>query len=168
MTTYNDTLDNTAEECNKRTVSLFLGSYSHILVLPCVPVVRNVTVFPGFVVFAWLLVFYGFWLSNNEWSKSLSKYIYNRCKKYVFRVEREYSAVRKQLTSEVENKKNVIGNLSKELEIHQKNFTELKEELSKAKKRQIYLEETYGGSMRELELLLDNFSVTDRHKKTSK
>ena len=31
-----------------------------------------------------------------------------------------------------------------------------------AKKRQIYLEETYGGSMRELELLLDNFQVDPR------
>ena len=30
---------------------------------------------------------------------------------------------------------------------------------SQAKKRQIYLEETYGGSMRELELLVSTFSV---------
>ena len=39
--------------------------------------------------------------------------------------------MKKQLTTEVENKKTTIGNLSKELEIHQKNFIELKEELSK-------------------------------------
>lgn len=47
------------------------------------------------------------------------------------KVEKEYSSVKRQLTSEVENKKNVIGNLSKELEVHQKNFNELKDELSK-------------------------------------
>ena len=47
------------------------------------------------------------------------------------RVEKEYSTVKKQLMTEVENKKTTIGNLSKELEIHQKNFIELKEELSK-------------------------------------
>ena len=39
--------------------------------------------------------------------------------------------MKKQLTNEVDNKKTTIGNLSKELEIHQKNFIELKEELSK-------------------------------------
>lgn len=83
------------------------------------------------------------------------------------KVEKEYSSVKRQLTSEVENKKNVIGNLSKELEVHQKNFNELKDELSKAKKRQIYLEETYGGSMRELELLLSNFQVEEKPKRAS-
>lgn len=49
------------------------------------------------------------------------------------KVEKEYSSVKLQLTSEVENKKNVIGNLSKELEVHQKNFNELKDELSKVR-----------------------------------
>ena len=48
-----------------------------------------------------------------------------------YRVEKEYSTVKKQLTTEVDSKKTTIGNLSKELEIHQKNFIELKEELSK-------------------------------------
>ncbi|KAL5005297.1 hypothetical protein ScPMuIL_018753 [Solemya velum] len=84
------------------------------------------------------------------------------------RVEKEYKLVQRQLSSEVESKKNVIGNLSKEVEIHQKNFNELKDELNKAKKRQIYLEETYGGNMRELELLLQTFSVDERPKKTSR
>ncbi|XP_063432765.1 coiled-coil domain-containing protein 171-like isoform X2 [Mytilus trossulus] len=82
------------------------------------------------------------------------------------RTEKEYKSVKKQLTNEVDNKKNVIGSLSKELEVHQKNFNELKDELNKAKKRQIYLEETYGGSMRELELLLHNFQVDDNPKKS--
>ncbi|CAC5379399.1 unnamed protein product [Mytilus coruscus] len=82
------------------------------------------------------------------------------------RTEKEYKSVKKQLTNEVDNKKNVIGSLSKELEVHQKNFNELKDELNKAKKRQIYLEETYGGSMRELELLLHNFQVDENPKKS--
>lgn len=49
----------------------------------------------------------------------------------VVRVEKEYVLVRRQLSSEVDSKKTVIGNLSKELEIHQKNFNELKDELNK-------------------------------------
>jgi len=52
---------------------------------------------------------------------------------YFFRTEKEYKSVKKQLTSEVDNKKSVIGSLSKELEIHQKNFNELKDELNKVK-----------------------------------
>ncbi|XP_060080102.1 coiled-coil domain-containing protein 171-like [Ylistrum balloti] len=84
------------------------------------------------------------------------------------KMEREYSSVKKQLTAQVEDKKSVIGNLSKELEHHQKNFSELKDELTKAKKRQIYLEETYGGNMRELELLLNNFSVEPTKGKSKK
>lgn len=84
------------------------------------------------------------------------------------RLEKEHVTVKKQLTSEVENKKTTIGHLSKELEIHQKNFIELKDELSKARKRQIYLEETYGGSMRELELLLQNFQITEGNKPAKK
>ncbi|XP_013378672.1 coiled-coil domain-containing protein 171-like [Lingula anatina] len=81
------------------------------------------------------------------------------------RLEKEYANVKHQLTSEVEDKKAVISNLSKQLELHQKNFDDLKEELAKAKKRQIYLEETYGGSMRELELLIQNFQVEPTPKK---
>lgn len=39
-----------------------------------------------------------------------------------------------------------------------------------AKKRQVFLEETYGGSMRELELLLENFQISEQKpkKQTSK
>ena len=34
-----------------------------------------------------------------------------------------------------------------------------------AKKRQVFLEETYGGSMRELELLLENFQISEQKPK---
>ena len=47
------------------------------------------------------------------------------------RTEKEYLSTRRQLSGEVEEKKTVIGSLSKELEVHQKNFNELKTELGK-------------------------------------
>ncbi|XP_002730890.2 coiled-coil domain-containing protein 171-like [Saccoglossus kowalevskii] len=80
------------------------------------------------------------------------------------KVSKEYETVKKQLTHEIDDKSSMISNLSKQLELHQKNFNELKDELNKAKKRQVYLEETYGGSMRELELLLHNFQVDGKKK----
>ncbi|XP_022102941.1 coiled-coil domain-containing protein 171-like isoform X2 [Acanthaster planci] len=72
---------------------------------------------------------------------------------------RENELLKQQLGAETNSKTSIITNMSAQLEIHQKNFDELKQELSKAKKRQIYLEETYGGSMQELELLLHNFQL---------
>ncbi|XP_041371577.1 coiled-coil domain-containing protein 171-like isoform X2 [Gigantopelta aegis] len=81
------------------------------------------------------------------------------------KIEKEYMIVRQQLSNEVENKKNIIHNMSKELEIHQKNFNDLKDELGKAKKRQLFLENTYGDSMKELDLILRNFQPEDKAKK---
>ena len=49
----------------------------------------------------------------------------------LLRTEKEYLSTRRQLSGEVEEKKTVIGSLSKELEVHQKNFNELKTELGK-------------------------------------
>ncbi|XP_038072561.1 coiled-coil domain-containing protein 171-like isoform X2 [Patiria miniata] len=72
---------------------------------------------------------------------------------------RENELLKQQLNAETSSKKTIITNMSAQLEIHQKNFDELKQELSRAKKRQVYLEQTYGGSMRELELLLHNFQL---------
>ncbi|XP_076465696.1 coiled-coil domain-containing protein 171-like isoform X2 [Babylonia areolata] len=75
------------------------------------------------------------------------------------KTEKEYLSTRRQLSGEVEEKKTVIGSLSKELEVHQKNFNELKTELAKAKKRQAYLEDTYGTAFKELEFLLMNYDT---------
>ncbi|XP_059165786.1 coiled-coil domain-containing protein 171-like [Physella acuta] len=83
------------------------------------------------------------------------------------KVEKEYVALRKQLLSELEEKKAMIATLSKELETHQKNFNELKTELSKAKKRQQYLEETYDGSIKELEFLLQTFRFEVKKQKVA-
>ncbi|KAK7484591.1 hypothetical protein BaRGS_00024223 [Batillaria attramentaria] len=82
------------------------------------------------------------------------------------KLEKEYLGTRRQLSGEVEEKKTVIGSLSKELEVHQKNFNELKTELGKAKKRQAFLEETYGTAFKELEFLLMNFDFDEKGKKT--
>ncbi|XP_067665057.1 coiled-coil domain-containing protein 171-like [Haliotis asinina] len=86
------------------------------------------------------------------------------------KLEKEYTSVRRRLTTDVENKTNMIGQLSQELEMHQKNFNELKEELGKAKKRQVYLEDTYGGCMKELDMLITTFSppLTDKTKKATR
>ncbi|XP_048259658.1 coiled-coil domain-containing protein 171-like isoform X3 [Haliotis rufescens] len=86
------------------------------------------------------------------------------------KLEKEYTSVRRRLTTDVENKTNMIGQLSQELEVHQRNFNELKEELGKAKKRQVYLEDTYGGCMKELDMLISTFSPppTDKTKKTTR
>ncbi|KAI8499369.1 hypothetical protein Bbelb_231330 [Branchiostoma belcheri] len=109
----------------------------------------------------------------------------NKYKEQLERSDQQFSAVQQQLSSELEEKKDAITGMSKQLGLHQANFDELKEELArakkrqvyleetyvgcemlekrtreqteKAKKRQVYLEETYGGCMRELELLMDNF-----------
>ncbi|XP_074650788.1 coiled-coil domain-containing protein 171-like [Tubulanus polymorphus] len=83
-------------------------------------------------------------------------------------LEREHESVKQLLTKQLDEKKSIITNLSKQLELHEKNFDELKKELSKAKKRQVHLEETYGGNMRELELLLDNFNLESKSVKKSR
>ncbi|KAK3801916.1 hypothetical protein RRG08_028383 [Elysia crispata] len=84
------------------------------------------------------------------------------------KIEKEYSSAKRQLSKEVEDKKMVIGSLSKELELHQKNFNELKSELSKAKKRQQFLEDTYGGSIKELEFLIQTFQFDDKKLRAAK
>lgn len=47
------------------------------------------------------------------------------------RAEKEYALLSKQLQTELDEKKSVIHKLSRQLELHQKNFDELKEELTK-------------------------------------
>ncbi|XP_078621913.1 coiled-coil domain-containing protein 171-like isoform X2 [Branchiostoma floridae x Branchiostoma japonicum] len=81
----------------------------------------------------------------------------NKYKEQLERSDQQYTAVQQQLSSELEEKKTALSGMSKQLGLHQTNFDELKEELARARKRQVYLEETYGGCMRELELLMDSF-----------
>ncbi|XP_078070034.1 coiled-coil domain-containing protein 171 [Mustelus asterias] len=75
-------------------------------------------------------------------------------------LQKECTVTKTQLTAEIEEKNNIIADLSKHLQRHEESFENLQDDLTKAKKRQAFLEETYGGSMRELELLLGNFAVS--------
>ena len=47
------------------------------------------------------------------------------------RAEKEYAVLSNQLSTELQEKKNVIKQLSDQLEVHQKNFDDLKDELNK-------------------------------------
>ncbi|XP_030832697.1 coiled-coil domain-containing protein 171 isoform X2 [Strongylocentrotus purpuratus] len=80
-------------------------------------------------------------------------------KEQVKRLTAEYETTKNALSAEIDQKREVLSGTSQQIDLYQKNFNGLKDELTRAKKRQIYLEETYGGCMRELELLLSNFHV---------
>ena len=49
----------------------------------------------------------------------------------LFRAEKEYTLLSKQLKAELDEKKSIIRKLSTQLEEHTTNFNELKDELSK-------------------------------------
>ncbi|XP_067839573.1 coiled-coil domain-containing protein 171-like isoform X2 [Heptranchias perlo] len=83
-----------------------------------------------------------------------------QCTDQLQKLQKECMVTKAQLTAEVEEKKNAIADLSKKFHSHEESFANLRDELTKGRKRQAFLEETYGGSMRELELLLDNFAVS--------
>ncbi|XP_048475981.1 coiled-coil domain-containing protein 171-like [Rhincodon typus] len=91
-----------------------------------------------------------------EREKSKATETTNRLQK----LQKEFTETKQQLTAEIEEKNNMIADLSKMLQGHEESFENLQDELTKARKRQAFLEETYGGSMRELELLLGNFAVS--------
>ncbi|XP_074984903.1 coiled-coil domain-containing protein 171 isoform X5 [Caretta caretta] len=76
--------------------------------------------------------------------------------------EREYFSTNKQLNEEIEEKKKVITDLSERLQDNEKSCRELQEELAKAKKRQAFLTETCENNVRELELLLDSFTMSSQ------
>ncbi|XP_067928660.1 coiled-coil domain-containing protein 171-like isoform X2 [Watersipora subatra] len=73
--------------------------------------------------------------------------------------EKEYVLSQRQLQSELTDKRTLVTNLKQQLDVHQSNVDDLKSELGRARRRQQYFEETYGGSMRELELLVANFDL---------
>ncbi|KAK3744102.1 hypothetical protein QZH41_016791, partial [Actinostola sp. cb2023] len=88
----------------------------------------------------------------------------------ILELEDNLQRERQFLSTEIGDKQRIIANMSKQLEVHQKNFEALKSELIQARKRQIKLDTTYGSSMRELELLLENFNIQrpDDEKKNQK
>ncbi|XP_064902234.1 coiled-coil domain-containing protein 171 isoform X8 [Columba livia] len=75
-------------------------------------------------------------------------------------LERECFSTNKQMNEKIEEKKAVIKDLTQRLGNNEKAFRELQEQLSMAKKHQVFLTETYENNMRELELLLDSFAMS--------
>ncbi|XP_062985307.1 coiled-coil domain-containing protein 171 isoform X1 [Elgaria multicarinata webbii] len=75
-------------------------------------------------------------------------------------LEREYISINKRLNEEIEEKKKVIIDLSERLQNNEKSYKELQDERLLAKKRQAFLTETCENNVRELELLLDSFTVS--------
>ncbi|XP_067409219.1 coiled-coil domain-containing protein 171 isoform X2 [Emydura macquarii macquarii] len=77
-------------------------------------------------------------------------------------LEREYFSTNKQLNEEIEEKRKVITDLSERLQDNEKSCKELQEELARAKKCQAFLRETCENNMRELDLLLDSFTMSNQ------
>ncbi|XP_007952352.1 coiled-coil domain-containing protein 171 [Orycteropus afer afer] len=75
-------------------------------------------------------------------------------------LEREYFSKNKKLNEEIEEQKKVIMDLSKRLQYNEKNSSELQEELVMAKKHQAFLVETCENNVKELESILDSFSMS--------
>ncbi|XP_070336645.1 coiled-coil domain-containing protein 171 isoform X5 [Odocoileus virginianus] len=75
-------------------------------------------------------------------------------------LEREYFSKNKKLNEEIEEQKKVILDLSKRLQYNEKSCSELQEELVMAKKHQAFLVETCENNVKELESILDSFSVS--------
>ncbi|CAK8694709.1 unnamed protein product [Clavelina lepadiformis] len=83
----------------------------------------------------------------------------NNAQEKLDKSEQVFADVRKKLDQELTVKSHLIEEMTGKLDEHEQHLEQLKQELSKARKRQIFLEETYGGNVRELELLLDNFCL---------
>ncbi|XP_023571622.1 coiled-coil domain-containing protein 171 [Octodon degus] len=74
-------------------------------------------------------------------------------------LEKEYVSKNKKLNEEIEEQKKVIIDLSKRLQYNEKSCSELQEELVMAKKHQAFLVETCENNVKELESILDSFTV---------
>ncbi|XP_049490828.1 coiled-coil domain-containing protein 171 isoform X3 [Panthera uncia] len=75
-------------------------------------------------------------------------------------LEREYFSKNKKLNEEIEEQKKAIIDLSKRLQYNEKSYSELQEELVMAKKHQAFLVETCENNVKELESILDSFTVS--------
>ncbi|KAK2500433.1 hypothetical protein MC885_003374 [Smutsia gigantea] len=75
-------------------------------------------------------------------------------------LEREYFSKNKKLNEEIEEQKKVITDLSNRLQYNEKSCSELQEELVMAKKHQAFLVETCENNVKELEAILDSFTVS--------
>ncbi|RDD41449.1 Coiled-coil domain-containing protein 171 [Trichoplax sp. H2] len=74
-------------------------------------------------------------------------------------IKTEYSSNQETLLREVEEKQNIVQDLSRQLDRHHNNFLSLRDELTKTKRRQKELQEEYGSSTKALEELVLSFSI---------
>ncbi|XP_058027412.1 coiled-coil domain-containing protein 171 isoform X8 [Ahaetulla prasina] len=77
-------------------------------------------------------------------------------------LQREHLSANKQLNEEIEEKKKVIKDLSETLQDNEKSYKELQAELLLTRKRQAFLAETCENNVRELESLLDSFTMSNQ------
>ncbi|GAB1604752.1 coiled-coil domain-containing protein 171-like [Argonauta hians] len=96
-------------------------------------------------------------ISYEELEEINSKY-----KMQITELQEKSCLLQNKMKVELNNKNSAIYSMSKETEMHLENFHILKDELSKAKKRQIFLEEKNNGCMKELDLLVQNFQIEDK------
>lgn len=55
-----------------------------------------------------------------------------------YRCEKEYALSQRQLQAELTDKRSLVSNLKHQLDVHQSNVDDLKSELTRAKKRQVW------------------------------
>uniref|UniRef100_A0A670ZIT0 Coiled-coil domain containing 171 n=1 Tax=Pseudonaja textilis TaxID=8673 RepID=A0A670ZIT0_PSETE len=77
-------------------------------------------------------------------------------------LQREHLAANEQLNEEIEEKEKVIKDLSETLQNNEKSYKELQAELLLTRKRQAFLAETCENNVRELESLLDSFTMSSQ------
>ncbi|ETE67124.1 putative protein C9orf93 [Ophiophagus hannah] len=77
-------------------------------------------------------------------------------------LQREHLAANEQLNEEVEEKEKIIKDLSETLQDNEKSYKELQAELLLTRKRQAFLAETCENNVRELESLLDSFTMSSQ------
>eukprot|EP00794_Sanderia_malayensis_P009753 gene9753-10750_t len=75
------------------------------------------------------------------------------------RKDKQFEFEIKELTRELNEKIKTERHLSEQIDVHQKDFDALKNELSEARKQQTEIQDMYGDNMKELELLLENFQI---------
>ncbi|XP_070592989.1 LOW QUALITY PROTEIN: coiled-coil domain-containing protein 171 [Erythrolamprus reginae] len=77
-------------------------------------------------------------------------------------LQREHLVANQQLNEEMEEKKKVIKDLSETLQDNEKSYKELQAELLLTRKRQAFLAETCENNVRELDSLLDCFTMSSQ------
>lgn len=90
-------------------------------------------------------------LRQNQESLEEEKASSSKLQEKLAHLEEEFENVKKQLSSELADKKRLVKSYSQQLEECQKTAIQLRQELSKAKKRQMQLDEAYSSGLKQLQ-----------------